>query len=333
MLERALCLRAKKYYMLNYPLKFISRYEEKIWGGNRLNSVLHKASPFHKTGESWEISAVKGKESIIENGDFAGKTLRDICFERPLELLGNTVSESFNGEFPLLIKYLDSNVPLSVQVHPDDELAKKYSSLGKNEMWYILDAEEDSSIYLGFEQNENRSSIEQAIQANELMAKIKTYQPKKGDVFHIPARTIHAIGKEVLLAEIQQTSDITFRLYDWDRTDKNGNERDLHIEESLNVLNYKETPNLYLPKDNRENEKLVHNDYFKTNEIKLNTSLHKNTQTFNSFVIYMCLNGEVTVHYGEGSIILNNFECVLLPFALGEYSIESSKAELLEVYV
>lgn len=325
--------RAKKYYMLNYPLKFISRYEEKIWGGNRLNSVLHKASPFHKTGESWEISAVKGKESIIENGDFTGKTLRDICSEHPLELLGSTVNELCNGEFPLLIKYLDAKVPLSVQVHPDDELAKAYNSLGKNEMWYILDAEEDSSIYLGFEQNEDKNSIGEAIQANKLMSKIKTYQPKKGDVFHVPARTIHAIGKEVLLAEIQQTSDITFRLYDWDRTDENGNERDLHIEESLNVLNYKETPNLYIPKNNREDEKLVHNDYFKTNEIKLNTSLKKSTQALNSFVIYMCLKGEVSLRYKDDTITLNEFQCILLPFALGEYTITSNAAELLEIYV
>lgn len=319
--------------MLNYPLKFDGIYLEKIWGGSRLNSVMHKHSHYPKTGESWEVSTVKGKSTVVINGALAGKTLREICETHPEQLLGNELNLRFNGEFPLLIKFLDAQVPLSVQVHPNDDLAKIYDSFGKNEMWYILAADENSAIYLGFEEDETEISIKEAIEKNELLNKIKSYQPQKGDVYDVPAGTVHAIGGGVLLVEIQQTSDITFRMYDWDRMDDDGKPRDLHLEEGLKALNYNATPDLHSTEADRKDEKLVHNAYFKVNKLDLHSTVERDTRLLNSFVVYMFLKGDAKLTFGTEEILIEEGGSVLIPYALGEYEISSSNAECIEVYV
>lgn len=316
----------------NYPLKFQPIFKEKLWGGNRLNTVLYKNSPFENTGESWEISAVKGSESVVINGDLKGKNLHDLCNEVSNELMGTNVNKKFNGEFPLLIKFIDAAIPLSVQVHPDDEMAKKYDSFGKNEMWVILDGGNEGAIYLGFNQNESPESIQNALQNGTLMDKIKTYIPQKNDVFNVKAGTVHAIGENVLLAEIQQTSDITFRLFDFNRKDKDGNLRDLHIAESLQALNYQITPESYLPANDRNQPKLVHNQYFKVNQINIQNTYLANTQNFDSFVIYMNLDGEAKISNANGSISFQKGETVLVPYSAEEFTI-NGEAELLEIFV
>ncbi len=318
---------------LNYPLLFHPIFKEKIWGGNQLNSELQKKSPYQKTGESWEISAVKGNESIIKNGDLKGKTLGDLCRKYPLELMGKPLFEKFGAEFPLLIKFLDAQLELSVQVHPDDQKAALLDSFGKNEMWYILNSDHESLIYLGWKQNESKASIKKAMEENTLMDKIQTYRPQKGDAFNVPAGTVHAIGKGILLAEVQQTSDITYRMFDWNRTDEKGNTRDLHISQSLEVINYNATPNLYYPKSAEDEGELIHNPYFKVDTIGINGSIIKNTTTFNSFVIYMCVEGEVDIVSEMGKTSITKGDTTLLPYALGDFQLKGENTKLVEIWV
>ena len=317
----------------DYPLQFNPIYIEKIWGGQRLNQILHKNSPFEKTGESWEISTVDGHESIVTNGKFKEKTLKELCATFPNEILGKKIALKFNNEFPLLIKFLDAHVPLSVQVHPDDDLARGYNSLGKNEMWVIMEGSENGTIYLGFEENESLHSIENALNTGNILDKIKSYSPKKYDAFDVKAGTIHAIGNDVLLAEIQQTSDITFRLYDFERVDENGNSRDLHIQEALKALNYSTTKDAYLPYNQRNNEVILHNAYFKVNQKYLDSKFLGNTRNFDSFVIYMILEGNVKIETASSNVRLTKGETVLLPYALGNFNLMTEKAEVLEIYV
>lgn len=320
--------------MLNYPLIFEPVYIEKIWGGNRLNSVFHKDSPFKNTGESWEVSAVKGNTSIVKNGVLKGKSLRELCRDLPHDLMGKRITEKYDGEFPLLIKFLDAQVPLSVQVHPNDDLAKIYDSFGKNEMWYILDAGPKSAIYLGFENEETKESVREALHQNQLLHKIKSYHPKNGDVYSVPAGTVHAIGGGVLLAEIQQTSDITFRMYDWDRKDADGNERALHLEESLDALNYKNIPDLRTTIQQRKDEKLVHNQFFKVNQFTVTSVMEKNTKSLDSFVIYMNLKGNLTLKFRTEEMDIEEGRSILIPYNLGNYEVFSNEgAEVLEVFV
>lgn len=315
---------------LNYPLKFKPIYLEKVWGGNKLNSVLNKDSPYEKTGESWEISAVKNNFSVIENGEFKGNNLKELCLKLPLDLMGQRVNEQFKGEFPLLIKFLDAAVPLSVQVHPDDAMAAEYDSFGKNEMWVILDSGKDGKIYLGFKENESPETVREAIQESALLNKIETYFPKKYDAFLIKSGTIHTVGGNILLAEVQQTSDLTFRLFDFDRS--GAEKRELHIEEGLRALNYAPEKNLYIPNnDNRRD--LADNQYFKVNKIRVEKSYSTSTKKFDSFVIYMNLEGTAEIVTQGTTTPLGMGETVLLPYSLGDFSITSTGAKLLEIYV
>ena len=321
-----------RMHKLNYPLKFKPIYHPKIWGGNALNALLHKDSPHEKTGESWEISAVKGNISVVSNGALAGRNLKELCQEFPAELMGPSVARRFDNEFPLLIKFIDAAVPLSVQVHPDDELAAEFSSFGKSEMWVILNSGPKGKIYLGFKENESPESIAKAVNEGNLLDKIQTYHPNKFDAFHVKAGTIHTIGEDILLAEIQQTSDLTFRLFDFDRTDENGEKRELHIKESLRALQYQPSENVYFP-NTPEDREIVQNQYFKVNKLHLKKPYSARSQDFDSFVIYMILEGSAEIVSEGNSVTVSQGETALIPYEMGEYHIDTSGVKLLEIFV
>ena len=212
-----------------YPLKFKTIYKEKIWGGHKINTHLNKDfSPLDNCGETWEISGVEGNISITENGNLSGKSLTELIKEYKSELVGNSVYEKFGNEFPLLIKFIDANADLSVQVHPNDELAeKRHGSKGKTEMWYIFQADENSSLISGFKRPLDKKVYQDHLASGSLDQILNREKVETGDVFFIPAGRVHTIGKGILLTEIQQTSDVTYRIYDFDRIDKNGNKREL----------------------------------------------------------------------------------------------------------
>ena len=200
-----------------YLLKFEPILKEKIWGGAKLKNLFNKKSISAKTGESWEISDLENNASVVANGPLAGISIQELLKEYKAELVGKKVFENFGIKFPLLIKYIDAAENLSIQLHPDDVIAKeKHNSFGKTEMWYIVQADEGAELILGFKEPISKSKYVELVESNELPQALNRVKVAVGDAFIIPPGLIHAIGEGVVLAEIQQTSDVTYRIYDWD---------------------------------------------------------------------------------------------------------------------
>ena len=316
-----------------YPLQFEPILKERIWGGEKLNSVLNKPITSKSTGESWEISTVEGDVSVISNGTLKGISLNEVIDNFPKEVLGTSVFEKFGKQFPLLFKYLDANTDLSIQVHPNDELAKKrHNSFGKTEMWYIMQADEGSRIIVGFKNNSNAKEYVSHLENNTLLALLEEVKVKTGDVFFLETGTVHAIGAGLLVAEIQQTSDITYRLYDFDRVDSEGNKRELHVDLALEAINYNkvETQKKYNEVENVSNE-MVNCPYFTTNYLKLSGELNV-SKSATSFTVYMCTEGEFQLEYNQEQYHYSKGDTVLIPAAMTDFNL-LGKATLLEIYI
>lgn len=323
-----------------YPLKFTPILKERPWGGYRLRTVLGKPVPesMEHCGESWELSAVEQDVSVVANGFLAGNTLTELVEIYMGDLVGERIFEKYGEEFPLLIKLIDARETLSVQVHPDDVTAeKRHHAYGKTEMWYVIEADSDSLIYSGFKQGIDRVSLLKAIDTDTVPALLNADKVKPGDVFYIPSGRVHAIGKGVLLAEIQQTSDITYRIYDWGRTDENGNSRELHTDLAMDVLDYQRVgqPKLVVPDQLNRTVELVKSNYFTVNRLNLKSSLQRDYAMLDSFVVYMCISGSASVIYASGrSETLSTGETVLIPADLKDIIIRpASHCTLLEIYI
>lgn len=320
-----------------YPLEFQPLYKYRMWGGEKLKTVLGKNYSEDNIGESWEISDVKGDETKVMNGDLQGKTLKNLSELYGEEFLGSKVMKNFGTEFPLLIKFIDAKTPLSVQVHPHDPIAKeRHNSFGKNEMWYVMDADEKSEIIVGFNQKLTKSDYLKKLEDNEVIDVLNTVETTSGDTFYIPTGRVHAIGAGVLLAEIQQTSDITYRIYDYNRVDKaTGKTRELHNELALDVVDFETLENYktsYERVPNKSN-KLVHSPYFTTNIIPIDGNLTKDYLENDSFVIYICTKGNVDVSTRETSHQLSKGRTLLIPASVNSISLHSENGgEILEVY-
>ena len=224
-----------------YPLKFKPFFKEKIWGGDKIRKILHRpVADMKNCGESWEISAIEDNVSVVANGFFADDNdLNELIEVYMGELLGDKVYDKYGLGFPLLIKYIDATDDLSVQVHPDDKLAQeRYGMNGKTEMWYVIQADEGAGLYVGFKDGVTRDQYWDAVEEGTVDELLRFYPVKKGDLFFIPAGTVHAIGRGVLLAEIQQPSDVTYRIFDWNRVDANGNSRELHVDEAFDAIHF-----------------------------------------------------------------------------------------------
>lgn len=321
-----------------YPLKFEPILKDKIWGGHKLQQLFGKEpNGLPNIGESWELSGYKTDPSVVANGKFSGKTLIELIEEYTSELLGEKVYKQFGENFPLLYKLIDANDDLSIQVHPNDEFAgKRHNSFGKTEMWYVLAAEEGACLIIGFNEDTEKESYVKAVESGDVENLLQKVPVKKGDVFFIPAGLVHAIGKGVLVAEIQQSSDVTYRIYDYKRTDDKGNERELHTEMAVDVIDYTASTN---PKTNyeivkNETRPLVSCEFFTTNILELDTEIVKDYSTLDSFVSYMCLEGKLQL-VSEGNLVeIQKGETVLIPASLKKLTLkplESSK--LLEVYI
>ncbi len=320
-----------------YPLKFDPILKEKIWGGNGLKTILNKEIPSDKTGESWEISGVKGDISVISNGELAGKNLQELLSENKGILVGNRVYTQFKNEFPLLIKFIDAQDDLSIQVHPNDDLAKeRHNSFGKTEMWYVINSHEGAELISGFNQDINKETYLSKLENKQLGDILNSEVAKAGDVFFIPVGRVHAIKAGILLAEIQQTSDITYRIYDWDRVDDNGNGRELHTEYALDALDFKKYDNYKTDYTVVKNQRvqLEKCSYFETNLFELNVNKSISYNKLDSFVIYMLMDGEVNIKYTGGELNAKKGETILLPASVTKIDIEVIKeAKILEVYL
>ena len=322
-----------------YPLKFTPIYKDKIWGGNKIKSILNKDyGDMPNCGESWELSGVEGNLSVVSNGYLAGNSIEELIEVYMGDLVGDQLFETFGTEFPLLIKFIDANDDLSIQVHPNDEMAaERHHSYGKTEMWYVMQADPGSKLQSGFNQPVDQEKYLEKLKKVELTDILHFEEVTSGDVFFIPAGRVHAIGKGILLAEIQQTSDITYRIYDYDRRDDQGNLRELHTDLALDAIDYTLYPEYktkYEPKLN-ESVELVSCKYFTTNVLELNQPVEKDYNKLDSFVIYICLDGKVQIKTESGSESLQKGETILIPASIENVQLMpvSATVKLLEVYV
>ncbi len=316
-----------------YPLTFYPILKERIWGGTKLKTYLNKPITSDITGESWEISTVENDVSVVSIGNFEGKSLNDLINDYPEAILGIKVYSQFGKQFPLLFKYLDARQDLSIQLHPNDALAKKrHNSFGKTEMWYVMQADDDASLIVGFKEKSSREAFLKSVNNKTLLDILDTKKVKKGDVFFLATGTIHAIGAGIVIAEIQQTSDITYRIYDFDRVDANGNKRELHLDLALEAINYElvDAQKEYTKVENVSNE-IVNCQYFTTNIIPLDgkTTIRKNKD---SFTVYMCVDGDFEITYQEQIYTYKKGDTVLIPAEMNEFQIVG-KASVLEIYI
>ena len=321
-----------------YPLKFKPILKEKIWGGNKLNTILEKNLPHNKKiGESWEISGVKDNISVVSNGQLAGNNLQELVEIYMGDLVGDKVFEKFGIVFPLLVKFIDANKVLSIQVHPDDELARKrHNAYGKTEMWYIIQADKDSEIITGFKQEINKEQYQKYFREGYLNQILNIEKAKTGEVFFIPAGRIHATGKGILLAEIQQTSDITYRIYDWDRKNKDGNSRELHTELALDAIDFSAYKNYktHYKKTKNQLVSIAECKYFHTNILDFNKPIEKDYSLIDSFIIIMCLKGNLLIHNKNNNEQVNSGETVLVPASLDNVIFEPlGESIILEVFI
>ena len=321
---------------INQLIKFQPILKDKIWGGEKLKNVLNKESDRKDVGESWEISDVKGDTSVVINGDLKGKNLQQLISEFKADLVGEKIYKHFGDKFPLLIKFIDAKEALSIQLHPHDNLAKKrHNSFGKTEMWYVMDANKGANLIVGFNKDVTKDEYAKSIENDTLLDLMNYETVSEGDTFFINTGKIHAIGAGVLLAEIQQTSDVTYRVFDFNRRDKNGNLRELHTEQALDAIDYEKKDDFKVGYNDTKDSvnTMVDCPYFKTNFIELTQDLDQNVSQRDSFTIYMCVGGKAVISNENGEAAIHKGETILVPAISNSIKITSSGAKLLEVTI
>ena len=321
-----------------YPLKFLPLYKNVIWGGNKLKDYGFDYAPLPNCGELWALSSVEGRESVIANGFLAENTLNEAIEVYMGDLVGEKVFEQFGTEFPLLFKVIDAAKDLSIQVHPDDELAQRRGMpCGKTEMWYVMEADKDAHLISGFRRDTAPEEYRAALAAGHLEELLHSEEPQAGDVYFIPAGRVHALGKGLMVAEIQQTSDCTYRIYDYNRRDADGHLRQLHTEEAMDAIDFSGIQGHANTRyDARLNgtTTLAACPYFTTRLIPFDKPIRKNLEDFDTFVVYMCVDGIAAVKSMDTIVPLHAGECVLVPAVAENVELYSEgPAKLLEVYI
>ena len=323
-----------------YPLKFTPICKDKIWGGNKLHELLNKTFPeLPNCGESWEISGVQEDISVVSNGFLKGNNLEELIEVYMGDLVGEKVYEKFGTEFPLLVKFIDANDDLSIQVHPNDELAlERHDSFGKTEMWYVVQADPGAKLIAGFNQKVNKEDYLKSLSNGTLEDILNYEEVKAGDVFFMPAGRVHAIGKGIVVAEIQQTSEVTYRIYDFKRVDSHGNPRELHTDLAVDAIEYKFESNYrteYQPVNN-QSVNVVDCPYFTTNILPLTETVDRDFTALDTFVIYTCLEGRCKLNWEDQHIEVFKGDSILVPALISNFRFsvnDSESAKLLEVYL
>jgi mannose-6-phosphate isomerase len=329
-----------------YPFIFKPIFKELIWGGTDIRAYKGMPPPepsgdsdAEKIGESWELSHVKPHFSVVADGTLAGMTIDDLVKTCGARLLGAKVMQACGTTFPLLIKFIDAHDNLSVQVHPNDALAgERHRSLGKTEMWYVVKAAPDAMLYSGFSRRMDAEEYVRCVEENRIMEALQPYRVKAGDVFFLPAGRVHAIGAGCLIAEIQQTSDITYRIYDYNRKDADGRERELHTGLAKDAIDYTLYPDYrtrYAPPAGNEAARLVSCPYFTTNLLKISTAVVRDYSALDSFVIYICIKGEAVIRDDKNNTLpVRRGQTVLIPADTKRIAAETGEGcELLETYI
>ena len=308
-----------------YPLLFEPNLRQIVWGGSRLSRW--KGLPEQDCiGESWEVSAVESSPSVVANGVFAGKTLPDVVADAPDEILGRVVAKRYGGRMPLLVKFIDARNDLSIQVHPDDEMAmREHGKFGKSEMWYVLDAEPGACIFAGFKKKLSAVEYERMVADGTIVEALARHEAHAGDVFYIPAGRVHAICSGILLAEIQQSSDVTYRIFDYNRAGLDGKPRELHTALAAKALNYKVERKYrtdYAVRKERANL-IMESRFFSARVTEISHEFHRNLLKYDSFIITMCLKGDCVIKVrqsGDEVVLKEGYSC-LIPAAVADYDI------------
>lgn len=317
-----------------YPLQFVPELKEKVWGGTKLQSLLHKKREGN-IGESWELSGVEGTISKVANGALQGQDIKQLIKTYKAEIVGARVYKMYGNQFPLLFKFIDAAQDLSVQLHPNDRLAlERHNSSGKTEMWYIMQAESNARLILGFNKELSKASYAEILKANKITSVLNSEVVQEGEAYFIEPGLVHAIGAGVLLAEIQQTSDITYRIYDWNRPDTDGTLRELHTKEALDAIQFT-SHNPKKPYTDKANTRvlLVSCPYFITHKLALNTDFSITNFKNESCKVYMCTEGKAAFITEGTSTYIKKGETILVPACCTSYQINTENATFLEVYI
>lgn len=324
-----------------YPLKFSPILKERVWGGTRLNEVYSIASigGSKKFGECWVLSSLKDNKSIVADGTLAGMTIDDVIERFKEKLLGANIYSQFGNTFPLLIKFIDTSEFLSVQVHPDNKIAKDaHNSFGKSEMWYVLSSQCDSSIISGFNRSISKDGYITILQEGTIKEYLKHEATGPDDFFYIPSGTVHAIGPGISLVEIQQASDITYRIYDWDRKNSNSTSRELHSMLAANAIKFDESPaspRLKLDINYNVPQQLVESQFFTTNRICLTQNITRNFESLDVFRLYICVEGKLSIQVNSfNNVEVEEGELALMPACIKAAELKpKGSAKVLEVFV
>ena len=322
-----------------YPFKFEPLLKQTIWGGEKIIPFKQLNEVVDKVGESWEISGVENNESVVASGPDKGLTLTQLVRRHQAELVGEDNYATFGEKFPLLIKFIDAKQDLSIQVHPDDVLAKKrHNSFGKTEMWYVIDADKGAKLRSGFSKEISAKEYKEMVANNTITDALQEYEIKQGDVFFLPAGRVHSIGAGAFIAEIQQTSDITYRIYDFNRKDAAGYTRELHTELAKDAIDYEVLNDYRTEYEHLKDEpvELVACPYFTTSLYDLTEEVSCDYADLDSFVILICTEGECELVDNEGNVVsLRAGETILYPATVEEVTIKphAGGVKLLETYV
>ena len=323
-----------------YPLKFEPILKQTLWGGDKIIPFKHLNDTLANVGESWEVSAVEGSESVVANGADKGYTLPEMVRKYKDELEGEANYARFGSKFPLLIKFIDAKLDLSIQVHPGDELAKKrHNSFGKNEMWYVIAADKGAKLISGFSEEITPKEYKDRVHNGTFAEVLQTCTIEPGDVLYVPAGRVHGIGAGAFVAEIQQTSDITYRIFDYNRKDKDGKSRDLHTSQAMDAINFSDVQDDFRTEYERiQNEpvEMVASPYFTTSVYDMTEEITCDYSELDSFVIFICVEGSCRLtDDNQNEITLRAGETVLLPATVQEVTIvpEGGRVKLLETYV
>lgn len=323
-----------------YPFLFEPNLHAVVWGGRRLRPYKGMAATDEPIGESWEVSAVPSSTSIVSNGLYRGKDLNHVIGLAPQEILGATVAEKYGNQLPLLVKFIDAERDLSIQVHPNDEMARReHGKLGKSEIWYIIDAKPGSYLYAGFKDAITPEEYKCRVADGTIVEVLAKHTVKAGDVFYLPAGRVHAICGGILLAEVQQSSDVTYRIFDYNRPGMDGKPRELHTELAARALNFKvedEYRTQYSNLSNRAN-RIIDSPFFSVRVTELKRAFHRNLIKYDSFIISMCIEGDCRLRMRTtgDEVVLHEGHSTLIPAAIADYDVIPlhGKSRILDAYI
>lgn len=323
-----------------YPLLFEPNLHSVVWGGNKLRLYKGMEPTDEPIGESWEVSAVLTSTSVISNGEYKGRDLVSVIDENPEAILGKAVNEKYNGKLPLLVKFIDAKRDLSIQVHPNDEMAmREHGKMGKSEMWYIIKADEGAHLYAGFQKEITPEEYQQRIADGTITDVLSDHKVKAGDVFYLPAGRVHAICGGIMLAEVQQSSDVTYRIFDYNRPGMDGKPRELHTELAAKALDYHVEENYRTEYNDNTNKavQIIDSPYFDVRVMEISRPFHRDLRKYDSFVISMCIEGgcKINVRSTGEEILLKEGNSTLIPAAITDYDVipQNGSTRLLDAFI